>query len=447
MIVGGLAAGPSAAAKAVRTNSNVEVTLFEASDTVSYGICEAPYAIGGVIEDENRLVLYTPQRLEEEKGVRVKTLHLVERIIPSQKKIVVRDLRRRITTEYQYDKLILATGSLPRKLNVDGEEGKNVFHINSRQDVTGILNYIKSEAPQNAVIIGGGYVGMEMAEALKLRNLNVTLLHPQRLPMLGLENSTREKVYEELKKNGINFVSNTKIEALYRNKDGIVQHVVTNRGTFQSDIVVLSLGVEPNIALAKTAKIRLGRTGAIATDEHQQTNVDSIYAAGDCCEVRNIVSGKPTYLPLATLASRAGWVAGINAAGGNATFKGAIRAIATKVFSLEVAQVGLGSDEAKQLGFRAVTETISAYSTAEIMPNSSKITITLNVDQQTKRVLGANLYGSNGVVLRANTLGVAIQYKSTVDDLGRLDMIYAPLFAPLWDPILVAANQANKKVK
>jgi NADPH-dependent 2,4-dienoyl-CoA reductase/sulfur reductase-like enzyme len=445
LVVGGLAAGPSAAAKAARTNPNAEVTLFEATETVSYGLCEAPYAISGVIEDETRLVSYTPERLEETKGIRVKTLHLVEQIIPSKKKIIVRDLQHRSLIEYEYDRLILATGSKPRILNIKNENARNVFHLASREDTLSILRYLEQEKPTTAVIIGGGYIGMEMAEALRTRNLEVTLLHRYRLPMTGLEPSTREKVVDILTHNKVQFVSNVKVEALQKGTNDKIDHVLSNRGTFEANLVILSLGVEPNVALAKSAKIRLGPTGAISTDERQLTSVESIYAAGDCCEVKNIVTGKPMYLPLATIASRAGRVAGENAAGGRATFKGAIRAVAVKVFDYEIAQVGISSEEAKQAGFQVVTETVSAYSKIGIMPNSSKVTLTLIVDRRSERLLGANIFGKEGAVLRANTLGVAIQNKLTLTDISRLDLIYAPPFAPLWDPILVAANQTKKK--
>jgi NADPH-dependent 2,4-dienoyl-CoA reductase/sulfur reductase-like enzyme len=446
IVVGGLAAGPSAAAKAVRTNPNAVVTLFEATDTVSYGLCEVPYTISGVIADEEKLVSYTPDRLREEKGTDVKTLHIVEKILPSKHKIIVRDLKAQTLEEHEYDKLILATGASPKRLNIKGEDGRNVFHIRHRHDTINIMKYVRTDSPNNAVIIGGGYIGMEMAEALREKGMDVTLIHRYRLPMAGLEEQTRERVLEELEKNGIHFVTNANVTSLPVANDGKVPHVVTNRGSFEADIIILSLGVEPNVALAKTAKVRLGPTGAIATDERQQTNVDGIYAAGDCCEVRNIVTGMPMYIPLATLASRAAWVAGENAAGGRAVFKGVIRAIAVKIFGLEVAQVGISSEEAKQAGFTIVKESISSYGKIKLMPGSEKITVSLIIDQKSKRLLGANVYGGNGAVLRANTLGVAIQQKLTLQDISRFDMIYSPPFAPLWDPILIAANQALKKL-
>lgn len=447
LVVGGLAAGPSAAAKAVRVNPSAEVTLFEAGDTVSYGICEAPYAIAGLIPDEAKLVAYTPERLRSEKGIQVRTQHRVEEIIPAKHRIIVRDLRGRSKVDFEYDKLILATGARPRGLNVPGEDARNVFHLGSRSDTLGILGYLGKESPTRAVIIGGGYIGMEMSEALRLRGVEVTLLHRHRLPMAGLEQDTRERILDELEQNGVHFVTNAVVEALIQDSGSRVRHVKTNRGTFECDLVILSLGVEPNVDLARSARVRIGEKGGIITDELQQTNVDSVYAAGDCCEVKNIISGKRMVLPLATIASRAGWVAGENAAGGHATFKGAIRAIAVKVFGLEVAQVGLSTDEAKETKFQVMTETITAFSKVGVMPGADKVTLKLIFDKKSGRVLGANIYGGSGAVLRADTLGTAMQHKLTVDDLTRLDLIYAPPFSPLWDPILVAANQAKKKLQ
>jgi CoA-dependent NAD(P)H sulfur oxidoreductase len=421
--------------------------MFEATETISYGICEAPYAIAGTIADEQKLVSYTPERLREEKGVMVKTLHRAEKIVPSGHRLLVRDMRNREMIEYAYDKLILATGAQPRRLNAQGEDARNVFHLSSREDTRGIMKYLKEESPSHAVIIGGGYVGMEMAEALRTRGLGVTIVHRHRLPMAGLETETRERILDELQRNDVHFVTNARTEQLQTGSDGKVTHVITNRGTFDASIVILSLGVAPNVALAKQAKIRLGLSGAIAVNERQQTSVDDIYAAGNCCEIKNSVSGKAMFIPLATYAARAGWVAGENAAGGRAIFKGTIRAAAVKVFGTDVAQVGLSSDEAKEAGFDVTTESITSYAKVALMPESAKLTVKLIIDRTSQRLLGANVYGGDGAALRADTLGVAIQHGLTLDEISRFDMIYAPPFAPLWDPILIAAHQAKKKLE
>jgi NADPH-dependent 2,4-dienoyl-CoA reductase/sulfur reductase-like enzyme len=446
VIVGGLAAGPSAAAKAARVNPRALVTMLEAGRTVSYGICEAPYAVAGLIPDEGVLAPFTPERLRQEKGIDVRILHKAETIHPTKRTITVRDLARQSFVELDYDALVLATGATPRRLGLPGEDARNVFHVSTRDDTRNILGYLAAETPSHAVIVGGGYIGMEMADALRTRGLDVTLVHRHRLPMAKLEDRTREAVFDELERNGVHFVTNASVKALPIGKDGRVTHVTANRGTFESGIVILALGVEPNVALARTAKVRLGPTGAIAVDERQQTNIDGIYAAGDCAEVRNAVTGLPIHIPLATVASRTGWVAGENAAGGRARFTGAIRAAAVGVFSLEVAQVGVSADEARRAKLSVVTETITARNAVKAMPHAADIHVTLIAESPSGRLLGANVWGAPGAVLRANTLGVAIQRRMTVGDVARFDMIYAPPFAPLWDPVLVAANQLLKKL-
>jgi len=444
LVVGGLAAGPSAAAKAKRVNPHAEVVLLEAGETVSYGLCEVPYAVGGVIEDEQRLVIYSPERLQEEKGIEVKTLHLAEQLDPVNRTVRTRDLSRRHAVDIPYDKLIIATGAKAKRLNLAGEDAENVFCVRSREDSRNIIAYLKKEHPKSAVIIGGGYIGMEMAEAFRLRGLDVTVIHRHRLPLSGMEEGTREQVLGELERNSVNFISNASVESMDVAPNNRVRHISTNRGAFDADLVVLALGIQPNTEFVRSARIRLGNSEGILTDERQRTNLDNIYAAGDCCEAKNIVTGKPMYIPLATIASRAGWVAGENAAGGSASFKGAIRAIAVKVFGVEVAQVGVSSDEARSAGFSASTTSITGSSRVGLMPGSRKVTITLVVEDRTRRILGANVSGGDGVAQRANILGIAVQHRFTVDDIAQFDLIYSPPFAPLWDPILVAANKARK---
>jgi NADPH-dependent 2,4-dienoyl-CoA reductase/sulfur reductase-like enzyme len=446
LIVGGLAAGPSAAAKAIRINPNAEVILFESGDSVSYGICEAPYAISGLIRDEEKLVVFKPEQLSHEKGIQVKTLHHVERILPSKHKIIVRDLSNQTTSEYAYDKLILATGAIPRRLNVEGENGRNVFYLRSRDDTRNIINYIKAETPKRVSIIGAGYIGLEMAEALSQKGLDITIIQQHNLPLSSYEQITREQVLNELVKNNVQLKLNAHTESLLQNKDSRVYYVLTDKGPIEADLVIVAIGAIPNVVLANSAKIRLGKTGAIAVNEFQQTSADDIYSAGDCCEIKNIVSGQPMYLPLATYASRAGRVAGENAAGGRAVFRGGIRAVALKIFEMEIAQVGLSSAEATEAGFQVCTDTITADEKVPFMPDNQKTTITLILDRKSKRLLGANIFGKTGVALRGNTLGLAIQHKLKIDDICNLDLIYAPPFSPLWDPILIAGNHARNKL-
>ncbi len=444
LVIGGLAAGPSAASKAARVDSGAEVVLFEQGQYISYGICEIPYYIAGDLP-ANALVAYTPAQLKQAKRVDARILHRVEEILPRDRSIRVRDTSTGTVHIERYDRLVIATGSHPRLLGLAGEDATNVFHVKSLDDGLRIKSFIEAEKPSRAVIVGGGYIGIEMADALRTRGLDVTLLHQYDLPMSGLELLTRQEVLRVLVANGVQFVGGAPPVRLLVERER-VRRVDTAQGNHDTDLVIIAVGVEPETSLAKRAGIRLGETGGIVTDLRQQTSASDIFAAGDCCEVKNLISNRRIYLPLATLASKQGWVAGENAAGGQARFSGAIRATAVRAFTMEVAHVGLGSDEAKLARFDVAVETIVGWSRVASMPGSRKVTVTLIADRRSRRLLGANLFGEEGAVLRANTLAVGIQQGLTVDDMQQWDLAYSPPFTPLWDPILIAGNALQKKM-
>ncbi len=445
IVVGGLAAGPSAASKAMRMNSSASVVLFEKGPHVSYGICEIPYYLSGEVE-ESGLVSYTPETLRERKHVDARVNHLVEEINTSKRFVSVRNLKTGKTGQEHYDRLILATGARPKRVGVEGEHARNCFSVRWLDAAHQLKKYLKDEKPKTAVVIGAGYVGLEMAESLTRAGLAVTVVHKASLPLSSMEHEVRERIRSALEERGVQFHGMVKTEGFVLNREDRITHVVTSEGTFTADLVVECIGVEPETTLAAGAGVRLGTFRGILTDQRQETNIDNIFAAGDCCEVRNIVSKKMMHLPLATAASKAGWVAGENAAGGNAVFRGAIRAIAVRVFDLEVMQAGISSEEALASGFDVVTDSITAWSKVGIMPGATKLTVVTIADKKSKRLLGANVYGKDGVVLRGNTLAVAIQQGISVDEIQQWDLAYAPPFTPLWDPILVAANSLRKKL-
>ncbi len=444
LVIGGLAAGPSAASKAARIDPDSEVILFEQGPHISYGICEVPYYIAGDLSEKS-LVAYTPAQLMQSKRVEARIHHRVEEILPRERSIKVRDISSDAVYTERYDKLIIATGSHPRSLGLAGEDAANAFHVKSLEEGLKINSFIDVEKPSRAIVVGGGYIGIEMADALRSRGLDVTLLHQYDLPMSGLELLTRQEVLKVLSANGVRFVGEAPPARLVL-EHGRIRRVDTPKGSFETDLVILAVGVEPRTCLAKRAGIRLGDSGGIITNQQQQTSATDIFAAGDCCEVKSLVSNRRMYLPLATLASKQGWVAGENAAGGNTRFLGAIRAIAVRAFTLEVAHVGLGSEEAKQARFDVAVETITGSSRVAVMPGSKKLTVTLMADKRSRRLLGANLFGEEGAVLRANTLAVGIQHGLTLDDMQQWDLAYSPPFTPLWDPILIAANALEKKM-
>ncbi len=448
LVIGGLAAGPSAAAKAKRVDPDAEIVLFEQGAHISYGICEIPYFMSNEIADAEQLVVFTPERLEKEKGVAVNVLHTVEKILPQKKEIRIRNFKDGTTRNEHYDKLIVATGSIPKTLHVEGENCRNVFTVKDLEEAYSLKKFIDEERPRRAVIVGAGFVGMEMADAFVRRGIEATIIHNASTPMSRLEEEGRTLVLEEIQKHGVTFLPSTKVDWLGIGAKGAVVAVGTPDRTVETDFVVVAVGVKPNVHLAKEAGIQVGTLGGICVDDKMKAlGAENIFAAGDCCELRNMITKKPTVISLATVASKTGRVAGENAAGGNVTFKGTIRAIGVRVFDKEVAHVGLSLKEAKEAYYDGVAQTIRAPSHVGIMPGMKEILFTLIADRKTRRLLGANVIGDKGAILRANTLAVAIRHGMSIDEVEQLDLIYTPPYAPLWDGITIAAEQLGKELK
>jgi NADPH-dependent 2,4-dienoyl-CoA reductase/sulfur reductase-like enzyme len=446
VVVGGLAAGPSAASKAARTDPNARIILLEQSDAISYGICELPYYVGGIVREED-LVVYTAESLKREKGVDVRLNHRVEQIHPGNRRLSVRDIGSGKVTEIAYDRLVLTTGASARLLGIPGEDARNVFHIRTLDSAHYLRHYIDGEHPRRAVVIGAGYVGVEMAEAFRMRGIEVTLLDREELPLAGMADPARAAMRDALQRNGVVFKGGETPVSLASQDGKAATHVLTPHATYPADVIVIAAGVVPNTALAQQAGIRIGRHGGILTDQWQKTSAANIFAAGDCCEVRSIVTNASIYVPLATIASRAGWVAGTNAAGGRARFPGALRATAVKVFEFEAVRLGATEVEAREAGLTPVTKTVSTSSRVGMMPGSTKLTVTLIADKTSGRLLGGTLFGQEGAVHRGHALAVALHQRMTVDAFRETDFAYAPTFSPLWDPLLVAANALARELQ
>ncbi|MGQ9777766.1 MAG: FAD-dependent oxidoreductase [Thermodesulfobacteriota bacterium] len=392
------------------------------------------------------MVVRTPQEFKEKQDIEVRTEHRVTRIDPKGKKLEVLDLSKSETQWFAYDKLILATGARSRRLNIPGSDAQNIFTLKDLQDGIRIRNFIDEKRPRHVVIIGGGFIGLEMCEAFRLRGLETYLFCRRDLPASNLEREISERILKELEENGVIFQANHEPLAFNLNGKNEVTSVETNRGKFQADMVLMAIGVVPNVEMAREAGIIIGKTGAIQTDSAQKTNIENIYAAGDCCEVFNLVSQDWVHTPLGDIANKQGRVAGENAAGGNATFLGVVGSAAFKVFELEVAFTGLSTEVAKKYGFDVGSQVIEAESKVGYMPGSKRMIIKLIFDRRDGRLLGAQMAGREGVARRINTLAVALHQKMTVDEIARLDFAYAPPFSAPFDPILIAAEQANKKI-
>jgi NADPH-dependent 2,4-dienoyl-CoA reductase/sulfur reductase-like enzyme len=400
-----------------------------------------------VVKDQKKLVVRTPQEFKEKQDIEVKAEHRVTKIDPKERRVEVVDLSKSETQWFPYDKLIIATGARSRRLNIPGSNAKNIFTLKDLQDGIRIRNYVDEKRPGQVAVLGGGFIGLEMCEAFRLRNCETFLFCRRDLPAGNLEKEISDKILKELQENGVHFVAYQEPVAFRLNSNGEITSIETNKSHFPTDMVLMAVGVIPNVEIAGTASVELGKTGAIKTGFTQMTNLADIYTAGDCCEVFNLVSQDWVYTPLGDIANKQGRVAGENAAGGEAVFSGVVGSAAFKVFELEVAFTGLGTQAAQQYGFDVDSQIIEAESKVGYMPGSKRMVIKLIFDRKNGRFLGAQMAGQEGVARRINSLAVALHQKMTIDEISRLDFAYAPPFSAPFDPILIAAEQAAKKIK
>jgi len=446
VVIGGVAAGMSAASSARRLRPEMEVTVLEKDKYISYGACSLPYYISDEIKDIKSLLALTPESAEKERGIKVNTRHEAFSVDKNNKEVVAKDLENEKEARFPYDKLVLATGGLPIVPKLPGVDLKNIFTIRTLGDGLAIKGYTDEEQPERAVIVGGGYIGMEMSESLRKRGLKVTVLEKMDRVLGTMDEEIIKVVEGKLADEGVKLYKETTVEG-FEGKAGAVDKVVTDGGTFGTDFVLLAVGVRPNTLLAQGLGIELGARGAIAVDEHLCTNVPDIYAAGDCAESLHLVTCKKVYIPLGTTANKQGRVAGENAAGLESVFEGIVGSAVTKVFDLEVARTGLTTLEAEKEGYDHFSSTIQGWSRSRAYPAGKPVTVTYVVERGSGRLLGAQMVGEEGVAHRIDTLAAALYSRMTVDEVARLDLAYAPPFASVWDPILIAANVALKKLK
>ncbi len=448
LIIGGVAAGMSAASRAKRRNSDLDVIVLEKTQYISYGSCGLPYYISDMIHDHNKLVIIPPKVAREKRGINVRLLHEATEIRTDEKKVRALNHETGEETTFHYDKLVIATGAGAARPPIQGIDLKHVFVLRTLTDGVALKSFIDSGKPKKAVIIGAGYIGLEMAEAFSTRGLHVTIL--EKLPnILGtMDEEINTIVESELERKHVALHKNAGVVAFEGNSAGEVQSVVLEDGRrFEADLVLVATGVKPHVQFAEAAGIKLGPTGAIAVNEKQETNVPDVYAAGDCAEALHLVTGKPAYIPLGTTANKQGRVAGENAAGGFGIFKGIVGTAVFKCFDLEVARTGLTSVEAEREGFAAVASTITDKCCAGYYPGASPITIKFMMNKENGQLLGAQMVGNHGVSKRIDVLATALFKKMTVEEISQLDLSYAPPFAPVWDPILIAANIGLKALK
>ena len=448
VVVGADAAGMSAASQAKRlAGDKLEVLAFERGAHSSYSACGIPYWVAGDVADGEQLVARTPEA-HRANGIDLRMLTDAEAIDLQAGTVAVRDLASGRRYRESFDHLVIATGAIPVRPPLPGCDATGVFGVQTLDDGAALLAGLERLQPQRAVVIGGGYIGVEMAEALARRQVAVTVVDQAPQPMSTLDPDMGELVHQAMEQLGIDVHTDTAVTGFDTDGDGRVRSVLTTDGAVPTDAVVLGLGVRPDTALADAAGLPLGDHGGIRTDMQMRVlGHEVVWAGGDCVEVLNLVSGQYQHVPLGTHANKHGRVIGHNIAGSYATFPGVVGTAVSKVYNLEIARTGLRERDAAHAGFGYVTVTVRSGTRAVYFPGTQRLTVKMTAERHTGRLLGAQIVGNEGSAKRIDTAATALWNHMTVEEMTALDLAYAPPFSPVWDPILVAARQASAAVR
>lgn len=444
VVIGGDAAGMSAAAQASRGANPPELVVFERGDYTSFAACGLPYLVGGVVADAGHLVARSPEQ-HRANGIDVRTRHEVVAIDVVAGEVEVHDLESERTLREPFDHLLIATGASPIRPPLANIGARGIMGIQTIPDALAIDEVLRSRSPRHAVVVGGGYIGLEMVEAFQERGLSITLVERLAQPMATMDTDMGERVGAKLAALGVNLRLDTAVQGFEVDADNWVTGVATTSGVIAADVVVMGLGVRPNVRLAADAGIAIGPTGAIATDARMATTTAGVWAAGDCAESHHRVSRRPAWVALGTHANKQGRVAGINLSGGHARFPGVIGTAVTKVGDIEIARTGLTEHEAATAGFDAVANSIEGSSRAHYYPGGGTMAVKVVAERGSGRMLGAQIVGGVESAKRIDALAVAVWNEMTVDEFGQLDLGYAPPFSPVWDPTLIAARTTGDK--
>ncbi len=443
VIIGGDAAGMSAASRAKRRNPDLEVIVLEQTHDVSYSACGMPYNIADPERDMESLVVRRAEVFIEKNKINLLTGHRVTAIDRSAK-IVSGITMGGETFRFNYDKLFIATGASPVIPDLPGFDLPQVMSLKSLEQGKQIKAYIQQNHIKKAVIIGMGYIALEMCEAFEKRGVKVSMVKPGPVFLPWLVPSLSDVIYQELIEKGVDIYAGHAIQKIEPLGDGV--QVVCENLILEADMVLVAMGVKPCSKMAGHAGLELGISDSIAVDRYLKTSDDDIYAAGDCADTYHIVTNSKCWIPLALIANRAGWAVADNVTGSQTRLQGIAGTSVFKVFSLEVARSGLNFKEAIDAGFDPVENSVKTRSRAHGQPGSTLIHINMVADKKTGRLLGVQMVGKEGVAHRINAIAVALHNKMTVENFSQTDLAYAPPFGPVWDPLLTAASQLVKKI-
>ena len=445
VVVGGVAAGTKAASRARRLDPGMEITVYQEEPEPSISECGLPYLLSGVVERRDQLVARTPEKFAEQ-DIEVKVRHRVEGIHPNTKTLTVRDATTGETFEDRYDRLVVATGARAVLPPIPGADLDGIFPIRFLTDTDRIMEYVRERSPERALIVGGGYIGLEVAENLCRMGMEVTLVEGEDRVALAYGNEVSERVEAELEAHGVGVFTGERVDEFVG--DGRVRAVRFGGKEREAELVILGVGIEPSVELARDAGAEVGPTGALKVDRRMRTAIPDVWAAGDCVETTNLVSGRPAWVPLGDTANQMGRVAGTNAASpaGEDTleFPGVLGTGIFKVFDLNVGKTGLSEREAADAGFETVSADIEARDRAGYYPGAEKVFLKLIADGKTGRLLGAEAAGSSTDKL-IDVCATALWGRLSYPDLVDIDLAYSPPYGPALSPVIQAATILSGK--
>ena len=445
VVIGGDAAGMTAASQArrMRKADDLEIIVFEQSGYVSFSACGEPYFVGGWVEDLSDLQVRTPEQFQA-RGIDARIHHQVTDIDLDARRVTVRHPGGEL--EVEFDQLLYATGATAIRPPIEGMDLEGVHMLRTLDDAARLRALVTSGI-ERAVVVGGGYIGLEVAEAFEHMGIDTTVV--TMMPTVlerTLDPDMADLVSEHMRSMGIHVETGFKVECL-AGTDGNVAGVGCDDRSFPADLVVLALGSRPQVELAKDAGIPLGPTGAVAVDDHQRTGIDGVWSAGDCAEAHHRISGRPVNLHLGTVANKAGRIAGINLGGGDASFPGVLGTAITKVGNLEISSTGLTEFQAAEAGIQAVAATIKSTTAAHYWPGSSPMTVKAIAEKGSARLLGAQIVGGPGAGKRIDVFATAMWSDLPANELAWTDLSYSPPFSGVWDPVHIAARKVGEKAR
>jgi len=437
IVIGGDGAGMSAASQARRTVKDMTIAVFEKSEFVSYASCGTPYMLAGDIKNHEDLIAIDVDAFIQKRKIDIRRLSEAISVDFDKKTVTVKSGDN--LSNCSYDKLVIASGAAPFKPPIPGINNPKTFFLRNLNDALVIQKFIESEKPQSAALIGGGFINIELAEAFTRTNIKTTIIEKLPSVMSNMSPDIQKVITDKLIREGVDVITGADISEIRYNDN--MPETVTSKGAFSSGFIVVSAGVRPNTGFLKNSPLAFHDSGAIIIDEKSRTNIPDVYAAGDCATVKNLITGKTDYFPIATTANKQGRVAGLQAAGvENEAFKGAIGSQMLKVFDLEVGKTGFNSREAEKHGIKTIEKVMEWHSRPGYYPGTAAILTRLTADEKTRRVIGGEIAGTDGAALRINTVAAAVTAGMTVEDLAYLDTGYAPPFSPVWDAVTSAAQ-------